>query len=449
MSTAVIILAAGQGTRMQSDLPKVLHKLAGAPLLLHAMHTCEGIEAEETVVVIPPGQKAIQDAAMAFNEDAICVEQVEQLGTGHAAQQAQDALKDFSGNAIVLFADTPFIAPETLENMLALCDQGSDVVVLGFEAADPGKYGRLVLDGDALGAIVEAKDATPEQLEITLCNSGVICCDSKLLFDLISEVKSDNASSEFYLTSIIEIARERGLNCSVVTCPEAETLGINTRSNLADAEVLFQKRARVQALENGVTLSEPNSVYFAYDTVIGRDVTIAPNVVFGPEVTIESGAQIGAFCHLEGCHISREAQIGPFARLRPGAEIGEEAKIGNFVEIKKSEIAEGAKVSHLSYIGDAEIGKEANIGAGTITCNYDGVFKHKTKIGPKAFIGSNTALVAPVTIGAEALIGSGSVITQDVPAGDLALSRAKQEIKSGLGVKFMDRLRSLKKKRTN
>ena len=449
MGTAVIILAAGQGTRMQSDLPKVLHKLAGAPLLLHALRTADGIEAEKTIVVVGPERQDVQTAAENYNDEVVCVVQPEQLGTGHAAAQAKTALAGFSGNAIVLFGDTPFITPATLDAMQQARADGSDVVVLGFQAEDPARYGRLVVNDGQLDAIVEAKDASPDELAITLCNSGVICCDSAMMFDLIDATNNENASQEYYLTSIIGIARSRGLTCSVVTCAEAETLGINSRADLANAESVFQDRSRREALENGITLSAPDTVYFSFDTVVGRDVTIGPNVVFGPEVTVETGATIAAFCHLEGCHISRDATIGPFARLRPGAEIGEEAHIGNFVEIKNSLVAEGAKINHLSYIGDADIGKAANIGAGTITCNYDGVFKHRTKIGAKAFIGSNSSLVAPVSIGAEALIGSGSVITSDVAAGDLAVARGRQETKPGLGIRFMDRLRALKAKRTN
>ncbi|MHA3915504.1 bifunctional UDP-N-acetylglucosamine diphosphorylase/glucosamine-1-phosphate N-acetyltransferase GlmU [Halovulum sp. GXIMD14793] len=446
MQAAVVILAAGQGTRMRSDLPKALHKLAGAPLLIHALKAADRIAAARTIVVTGHGAEAVETAALSHDEAIICVPQTEQLGTGHAVRMAKDALSDFDGLAIVLFCDTPFIRTETLTEMASAIEGGQDVVFLGFEAEDPARYGRMIADGDQLHAIVEAKDASPEELAITLCNSGVVCASSKVLFDLVDQLDNINAQQEYYLTAIAEIAQRQGLNCGVVTCDEAETLGVNSRADLATAEAVFQDNARLDALENGITLTAPETVFFAHDTVIGRDVTIAPNVVFGPEVTIEAGATINAFCHLEGCHISEGATIGPFARLRPGAEIGEDARIGNFVEVKAAQIAEGAKVNHLSYIGDASIGTAANIGAGTITCNYDGVFKHRTEIGARAFVGSNSALVAPVRIGDDALIGSGSVITGDVPEGDLALGRARQQNKAGLGAKFMARLRALKAK---
>jgi bifunctional UDP-N-acetylglucosamine pyrophosphorylase/glucosamine-1-phosphate N-acetyltransferase len=319
------------------------------------------------------------------------------------------------------------------------------VVVLGFEAADPGGYGRLVLEDDgALAAIVEAREARPQELAIRLCNSGVIAADRATLFDLLAAVRDDNAKGEFYLTDIVGLARGRGLGAAVITCPEAETLGVNSRADLAAAEAAFQARARSAAMENGATLTDPGSVFFALDTVVGRDVTIGPNVVFGPEVTVESGARIEAFCHLEGCHVSRGATVGPFARLRPGAELAEDVRVGNFVEVKNAILDEGAKVNHLSYIGDAHVGARANVGAGTITCNYDGVFKHRTEIGAGAFIGSNTALVAPVRVGAGALVAAGSAITADVPDGALALARGRQANKEGLGMRLMERLRALK-----
>ncbi len=444
MGTAIIILAAGKGTRMRSDMPKVLHRLAGAPLLWHAMRAGEQIAAERTIVVVGHGAEAVQASAEAQNEDAVCVDQTEQLGTAHAVLQAAAPMSDFEGDAIVVYGDTPFIAPATLEEMLALRAAGTDVVILGFEAKEPGLYGRLIMEGDTLLGIVEAKDASGEQLSVSLCNSGVVCANAATLFSLVKSVGNNNASGEYYLPDIVGLARERGLSTGVVICEEEETLGINSRGDLAAAEAVFQSTARRDAMEAGVTLTQPESVYFAFDTVIGRDVVIGPNVVFGPEVTVETGAEIGAFCHLEGCHISAGARIGPYARLRPGAEIGPAARVGNFVEIKAATLAEGAKVNHLSYVGDASVGAAANIGAGVITCNYDGVFKHRTEIGDRAFIGSNSALVAPVNIGADALVGSGAVITKDVPDGDLALARSAQENKAGLGKRMMQRLRALK-----
>ena len=323
--------------------------------------------------------------------------------------------------------------------------KAADVVVLGFEAAVPGGYGRLITEGDKLLRITEAKDCTPEELEIDLCNSGVMAAKSEVLFDLINAVEPNNAQGEYYLTDIVGIASERGLTASVVTCPETETLGINSRAHLAEAERIFQDRRRSELMDEGVTLTDPSTTYLAFDTEIGRDVIIGPNTFFGPDVTVETGAYIKGFCHLEGCHISSGAEVGPFARLRPGAEIGDGARVGNFVEIKNADLATGAKVGHLTYLGDTSVGANANIGAGTITCNYDGVFKHKTEIGDDAFIGSNSALVAPVKIGDGALVGSGSVITEDVPGGDLALGRGKQVNKQGFGAAFMDRLQALKK----
>ena len=445
MATALIILAAGMGTRMNSDQPKVLHQIAGAPMLVHAMKSGAALAPERTVIVAGHGADAVEKAAKAFDPDVTMALQSEQLGTGHAVAQARPALDGFDGDAIVLYGDTPFIRPETLAAMEA-ARLTHDIVVLGFEAAHPGRYGRLIMAADQLDRIVEFKDATPEERAVTLCNSGVIAAKSALMFELIDAVGNDNAAGEYYLTDIIGIARSRGLSATVVQCDEAETLGINSRAELAEAERHFQAHARAEAQADGVTLTAPETVFFAHDTVIGRDTVIEPNVVFGAGVTVESGATIRAFSHLEGCHVSRGAVVGPYARLRPGAELAEDVKIGNFVEVKNAQIAEGAKVNHLSYIGDAEIGARTNIGAGTITCNYDGVFKHKTTIGPDAFIGSNTMLVAPVTVGAEAMTGSGSVITRDVPAGDLAIARARQENKPGLAVKLFTKLRALKAK---
>jgi bifunctional UDP-N-acetylglucosamine pyrophosphorylase/glucosamine-1-phosphate N-acetyltransferase len=449
MPVAVVILAAGQGSRMKSDLPKVLHHVAHAPLLVHAMQSAQSVEAERIVVVTGHGGEAVGKAAQAYDPDAVIVTQDEQLGTAHAVQQASAALADFDGDVVVLYGDTPFIQEDTLRRMLDARATGSSVVVLGFEATVPGRYGRLVTDkSGGLDAIVEAKDATPEQLDITLCNSGVICADRAELFALIDAVGNDNASGEFYLTDIVGLARDKGDSCAAITCSEAETMGVNSRSDLAAADTAFQARVRAEALENGVTMHAPDTVFFAYDTHVGRDAVIEANVVFGPAVTIESGALIRAFSHLEGCHVSQEAVVGPYARLRPGAEIGNGARVGNFVEIKAAEIGEGAKVNHLSYVGDTIVGDAANIGAGTITCNYDGVFKHQTLIGARAFIGSNTALVAPVRVGDNAMTGSGSVITEDVPDAAMAISRAKQANKPGLALRLMTRLKAAKAAKT-
>lgn len=428
---------------MNSDLPKVLHKVAGSPLLHHAMQAGRALAPDRTIIVTGHGSDEVTKAALAFDEDALTVLQAEQKGTAHAVAQAGPLLADATGDVIVLYGDTPFIRPETLEAMQEARARHA-VVVLGFHAADPGRYGRLITEGDALMKIVEFKDASDEERAITLCNSGVVCVDAKLLFSLVAEVGNRNAAGEYYLTDIPELARKRGLSAGVVICPEAETLGVNTRAQLAEAEAAFQAQARAEALENGVTLTAPDTVFFALDTVIGRDAIVGPNVIFGPGVTVESGAEIRAFCHLEGCHISRGATVGPFARLRPGAELAEDVHVGNFVEIKNAILDEGVKVGHLTYIGDADIGEHTNIGAGTVTCNYDGVMKHRTTIGKNAFIGSDTMLVAPVKVGDEAMTASGSVITEDVPPAALALGRAAQVNKPGLAVKLFARLRAMK-----
>ncbi|WP_068304233.1 bifunctional UDP-N-acetylglucosamine diphosphorylase/glucosamine-1-phosphate N-acetyltransferase GlmU [Pararhodobacter sp. CCB-MM2] len=443
MSVSLVILAAGLGSRMNSDLPKVLHPLGGAPLLAHALRTGAQLSPERVVVVTGHGAEAVAKAARAEDPEVHIAHQAEQLGTAHAVAQAREALGGFKGDAVILYGDTPFVRIETLEAMREARERHA-VVVLGFEAADPGRYGRLVMDGEQLERIVEYKDATEADRAITLCNSGVVCADAMTLFELIDGVGNENAAGEFYLTDIVAIARQKGLSVGAVRCDEAETLGINTRAELAAAEAAFQQRMRAEAFENGVNLIAPETIHFALDTVIGRDAVVGPNVVFGPGVTVETDATIRAFCHLEGCHVSRGATVGPFARLRPDAYLAEHAHVGNFVEIKNANIEEGAKVNHLTYIGDADVGEGTNIGAGTITCNYDGVFKHRTVIGKNAFIGSNTMLVAPVKVGDRAMTGSGSVITQDVPAEALAIARARQDNKPGLAVRLMDRLKALK-----
>ncbi|MDO6480017.1 bifunctional UDP-N-acetylglucosamine diphosphorylase/glucosamine-1-phosphate N-acetyltransferase GlmU [Shimia thalassica] len=446
MSTALVILAAGKGTRMNSDMPKVLHQIANAPMLIHAMRSGAPLDPERTVIVAGHGFDAVKAAVEDYDPEATVVLQEEQKGTAHAVDAARAALADFDGDVIVLFGDTPFVRSETLENMVA-ARKDNAVVVLGFEAADPGKYGRLVMDGDQLSAIVEYADATDEQRAITFCNSGVMLAGREEMFALIDAVEANNAQDEYYLTDIVGIARGKGLSVTAVACDEEETLGINSRLHLSQAEAIFQARARAELMDLGVTLQQPETVMLSHDTIIGRDTVIEPNVYFGPDVTVESGTHIRAFSHLEGCHVSRGGVVGPYARLRPGAELAENVRIGNFVEIKNAILDEGAKVNHLSYIGDASVGHDTNIGAGTITCNYDGVMKHKTTIGANAFIGSNTMLVAPVTIGDQAMTASGSVITSDVPAEALALARAKQATKPGLATKMFDLLKSKKKKR--
>ena len=444
MGLSIVILAAGQGTRMNSDLPKVLHRIGGAPMLAHAMQAGAALEPDRMVVVVAGvGFADVAKAAMAQDEQALVVEQAEQLGTGHAVAQAAPALAGIAGEVMVLYGDTPLIRPETLEALRSARGDHA-LVVLGFEAADPGRYGRMVTDGHHLRRIVEYKDATEAERALTLCNSGVICADAETLFRLVAKLTNANATAEYYLTDVVELARAEGLSVGYQTCPEAETMGVNTRAQLATAEAAFQARARAEALEDGVTLTAPDTVWFGFDTHIGRDAIIGPHVVFGPGVTVESGAEIMAFSHLEGCHVSRGATVGPFARLRPGTELAEDVHVGNFVEIKNSVLDQGVKVGHLTYLGDTHVGEYSNIGAGTVTCNYDGVMKHRTDIGKRVFIGSATMLVAPVTVGAGAMTATGSVITRDVPPKALAIARAKQDNKADLATRLFDRLRAIK-----
>ena len=446
MAFAAVILAAGKGTRMNSDLPKALHKVAHASLLEHALRSCAPLKPEKTILVVGHEAEQVRKAAKAIDPEIEVVMQNEQLGTGHALAQASEALAGFEGDIVVLYADTPFISAATMSAIKEKRHR-SDLVVLGFHAQDPAKYGRLVTEGEDLTRIVEFKDANETERAITLCNSGVIAGPSALLLSLVADLKNDNASGEYYLTGCIALAKDQGHNAQVVICEESETLGVNSRHDLAQAEAIFQDRMRAYFLEAGVNMFAPETVYFSHDTVIGRDAVIEQNVIFAPNCTVESGAIIRAFSHLEGAHVSRGAVVGPYARLRPGAEISEEGKIGNFVEIKNAQIGEGAKVNHLSYVGDATVGQGANIGAGAVTCNYDGVMKHHTDIGENAFIGSSTMMVAPVTIGKNAMTASGSVITKNVPDDALALGRTDQNNKLGMARKLMELLKKRKLKR--
>jgi bifunctional UDP-N-acetylglucosamine pyrophosphorylase/glucosamine-1-phosphate N-acetyltransferase len=443
MPVALIVLAAGRGTRMNSDLPKVLHPLGGAPMLAHALAAGRALDPERVIVVAGHGAAAVTAAVRRFDPEAVVVVQDPQEGTAQAVLTAAPALEGFAGDAVVLYGDTPFVTPETLER-LTEARARFDIVVLGFETPDPGRYGRLIASGDDLLAIVEARDASPEERAIELCNSGVMAADATTLLRLAARVGNDNAAREYYLTDVVALARAEGLCAGVVRCAMAETRGINTRAELAEAEAAFQARMRAAALENGVIMTDPATVHFAFDTHVGRDAIIGPHVVFGPGVTVETGAEIRAFCHLEGCHVSRGATVGPFARLRPGAELAEDVHVGNFVEIKNAILDEGVKVGHLTYLGDAHVGEGTNIGAGTVTCNYDGAAKHRTTIGARAFIGSDTMLVAPVTVGAGAYTATGSVITADVPPGALAVARARQVTKPGLGARLLARLKGAK-----
>ena len=446
MAFAAVILAAGKGTRMNSDLPKALHKVAHASLLEHTLMSCAPLKPEKTILVVGHEAEQVRKAAKAIDPEIEVVMQNEQLGTGHALAQASEALAGFEGDIVVLYADTPFISAATMSAIKEKRHR-SDLVVLGFHAQDPAKYGRLVTEGEDLTRIVEFKDANETERAITLCNSGVMAGPAALLLSLVAHLKNDNASGEYYLTDCIALAKDQGHSAQVVICEESETLGVNSRHDLAQAEAIFQDRMRAYFLEAGVNMFAPETVYFSHDTVIGRDAVIEQNVIFAPNCTVESGAIIRAFSHLEGAHVSRGAVVGPYARLRPGAEISEEGKIGNFVEIKNAQIGEGAKVNHLSYVGDATVGQGANIGAGAVTCNYDGVMKHHTDIGENAFIGSSTMMVAPVTIGKNAMTASGSVITKNVPDDALALGRADQNNKLGMARKLMELLKKRKLKR--
>lgn len=438
---AVIILAAGQGTRMRSDTHKVLHPIASRPLLLHLLDSVDAVGADKRVVVVGKGREQVE-AAIAGRGVDIAV-QAEQKGTGHAVQQAADALRGYDGPVIILYGDTPFVETGTLRRMLDRLDGegGPGIVVLASSPEDPLKYGRIILgQGDRIAKMVEYKDATDEERAVRLCNSGMMAVRSKDLFRWLGKVGNDNAAGEFYLPDIVNIAAAEGRDAVVIEGDPYEAAGVNSRAQLAHLELEWQRRRREQALDEGATLIDPESVWFAYDTKLGRDVTVEPHVVFGPGVTIADGATIHAFSHIEGATIGAKASIGPFARLRPGTKLAEGTKVGNFVELKKAEIGVGAKVNHLSYVGDASVGAKANIGAGTITCNYDGFGKYRTSIGAGAFIGSNTALVAPVSVGEGAIVGAGSVITRDVEADSLAIERNEQKGIAGWARRFRERM---------
>lgn len=437
---AVIVLAAGKGTRMRSDLPKVLHPLAGKAMLCHVLDTVAGLQPECVgVVVAPDSGKVRQAALMAYASCQIVEQPQDKHGTAAATLAAQDMLEGFNGDVLVLFGDTPLITCNTLDAMRATLRQNGTtaVTVLGMRPADPAEYGRLVLNSrNELEEIVEFKDASPVQREIALCNSGVMAIRGEYALNLLHRVQNRNAKGEYYLTDIIALARSDGHSCAVIEAPETEVLGVNSREQLAHAEAEMQNRLRRRAMENGVTMLMPETVFLSYDTELAADVTIHPYVYFGENVSVESGVEIRSFSHLEGATVGSGAIIGPYARLRPGAIIGESAHIGNFVEIKKTTLEEGVKVNHLSYIGDAYVGAHSNIGAGTITCNYDGFEKHPTRIGKRAFVGSNTSLIAPVSVGDGAIVGAGSVIAEDVEADSLALTRPSQHHKKDWARQF-------------
>lgn len=434
---AAVILAAGHGTRMKSSAPKVLHAVGGRSMLAHVMAAAEALAPERLAVVIGAQAPIVGDAAKAIRADVAVAVQNPPRGTGDAVRQAAPALSGFSGVVLVLYADTPLVTPATLTSLAAEVERGAAVAVLGFRPASPGAYGRLKTNAEGgLDAIVEAKDASPEDLKIGFVNSGVMAVDAAFLARALPLLKDDNAKKEFYLTDIVAIARREGLACAVAEAGEDEVAGVNSRAELSEAEAIFQRRARAAAMEGGATLIDPGTVYFSWDTVVGADVLIEPNVFFGPGVTIAPGAVIRANSHLEGAHVGEGASVGPFARLRPGTALSRDVKVGNFVEIKNADVGAGAKVPHLSYVGDASVGDNANIGAGTITCNYDGFSKHRTTVGAGAFIGSNSSLVAPVTIGEGAYVGSGSVITKNVEADALAVARGRQADFKGWAQRF-------------
>ena len=438
---AVVILAAGQGTRMRSDTHKVLHPIAGRPLLLHLLDSVDALGADKSVVVVGKGRDQVEKAL--DGQSVTVAHQAEQKGTAHAVLQAREALAGYDGAVLILYGDTPFVEADTLKRMLERLDGdgGPGVVVLASTPADPLNYGRIILGkGDQIAKMVEYKDATEEERTVRLCNSGMMAVRAADLFRWLDKVGNENAAGEYYLPDVVNIARAEGREAVVIEGDPYETAGVNSRAELAHLELDWQRRRREQALQDGATLIDPESVWFAHDTRLGRDVTVEPHVVFGSGVAVADGATIKAFSHIEGATIATKAVIGPFARLRPGAIIGEKAKVGNFVEIKKAVLGAGAKANHLSYVGDAEVGANANIGAGTITCNYDGFGKYNTVIGEGAFIGSNTALVAPVSVGAGAIVGAGSVITKNVEADSLAFERNEQKGIAGWAKRFREKM---------
>jgi bifunctional UDP-N-acetylglucosamine pyrophosphorylase/glucosamine-1-phosphate N-acetyltransferase len=441
-----IVLAAGEGTRMKSEKPKVLHQVANRSMLGHVLAALKAAGATSIAVVVGPDHENVAEEAQRSLPATHIFVQKDRLGTAHAVLSARAALERGADDVIVAYGDTPLVLPETFSKLRAPLAEGAGVVAMGFEAKDPTGYGRFIMSGDQLLAIREHKDATDFERTIALCNGGLMAIRGDLALTLLDRVKNANAKGEFYLTDIVEIARSLGHRTAITVVPEEEVHGINDRAQLAAAERMIQDRLRQAAMASGVTLVAPETVFLSHDTRLGRDVVVEPHVVFGPGVVVESGALIHSFSHLEGTRISSGAGVGPFARLRPGASIGPRAKVGNFVEIKNTELGAGAKVSHLTYLGDASVGAEANIGAGTITCNYDGFGKYRTEIGEGAFIGSNSSLVAPVTIGKGAFVGSGSVITESLPDDALGLGRGRQTIKEGWAITFREKSQAKKKK---
>lgn len=440
---AAIILAAGKGTRMKSSLHKVLHPIAGKPMFEHLLDSFVELAPQRTVVVVGDRREQV-DAALEGREVATAL-QDPQHGTAHAALQARAALEGFSGNILVTFGDVPMVRAHTVRRLLEALAGGAKVAVLGFRPPDPLAYGRIIAEADGtVLKMVEYKDATPDERAVNLCNSGLIVAHSDDMWPLLDAVDNNNAQGEYYLPDVATGAIARGDKVVVVECEADEVAGINSRGELAAAEMRWQAARREQAMADGATLKAPDTVFFSHDTVLGCDVTIEPHVVFGPGVTVADGVHIKAYTHLEGASLATGVEVGPFARLRPGAVLEENSFVGNFVEMKKATLGPGAKASHLSYIGDATVGAMANIGAGTITCNYDGYFKHHTTIGDRAFIGSNSALVAPVTIGADSIVAAGSTVSRDVAAGELRMVRAEQLVKDGWADRFHDTMKKKK-----
>jgi bifunctional UDP-N-acetylglucosamine pyrophosphorylase / glucosamine-1-phosphate N-acetyltransferase len=442
----IVVLAAGKGVRMRSDRPKVLHAIGGRSMLAHVLDTARAAAEAKLALVVAPGMDAVRAEAARIAPGIEIFEQPVAAGTANAVLAARSALERHAGDVIVVFADTPLLLADTLRRLRQTLQDGAQIAALGFEAPDATGYGRLILDGDRrVTAIREHADASDAERQVGLCNAGAMAFRIGNLADLLSRIGNGNAKSEYYLTDIVAMVADEGLVTRPVSCAPEEALGINSREQLAAAEAVFQARARRKAMERGATLIAPETVWFSFDTTIGRDVIIEPNVFFGPGVAVEDGAHILANCHFVGARIRAGASVGPFARFRPGADIGAGAKVGNFVEVKNARLEAGAKANHLSYIGDGRVGEGANIGAGTIFCNYDGFNKHFTDVGKGAFIGSNTSLVAPIKVGDGAYIGSGSVINKDVEADALALERATQEQRPGWAAKFRQAMSRRKK----
>jgi bifunctional UDP-N-acetylglucosamine pyrophosphorylase/glucosamine-1-phosphate N-acetyltransferase len=445
-SSLTVVLAAGEGTRMRSSLPKVLHPIAGQSMLAHVLAAAPKGDRAELAVVVGPHHQAVAKEILGLRPEAKIFVQGERLGTAHAVLAAREAIAAGADDLLVAFGDTPLISAETFARLRAPLKDGAALAVLGFRAADPTGYGRLLIDGGRLTAIREHADASAEERKVMLCNAGVMAFDGRKALEILDGIGNTNAKGEYYLVDAVGIVRQQEGQAVVIETSEDEVRGINTKAQLAEAESVMQARLRRAALDAGVTLIAPDTVYLAADTTFGQDVTIEPFVVIGPGVSIADGAVIHSFCHITQCSIGRNAQVGPFARIRPGTSLGDGAKIGNFVEAKASTLGAGVKVNHLSYIGDTEIGPNTNVGAGTITCNYDGFGKHKTTIGKGAFIGTNSSLVAPIKIGDGAYIGSGSVITRDVPADAMAVERSAQNNREGGAARYREMKTRGKKK---